>query len=69
MQPDRLGCYRRIALIGDRFAVDEGEGAQRRDRLVQPVVRELRGQRLAELFASLGKQEQRDRLGREQRAA
>ena len=67
MQPDRLRRHRRITLIGDRLAVDERKGAQRRDRLVQPVVRELRGQRLAELFARLGEQKQRDRFGREQR--
>ena len=49
------------------LAVDEGEGAQRRDRLVETLAPELRRQRLAELLARLGKQEQRDRLGREQR--
>ena len=67
MQPDRLGRDRRVALVGDRLAVDEREGAQRRDRLVEPVARELRRQRLAEFLARLGEQEQRDRLGREQR--
>ena len=67
MQPDRLGRDRRIALVDDRLAVDEREGAQRRDRLVEPVVRELGRQRLAEFLPPLGEQEQRDRLGREQR--
>ena len=67
MQPDRVGRDRRIALVRDRLAVDEREGAQRRDRLVEAVAGEQRRERLAELFARLGEQEQRDRLGREQR--
>ena len=67
MQTDRLGRYRRITLIGDRLAVDEGEGAQRRDRFVEPVAREIGRQRLAKFLAPLGEQEQRNRLRREQR--
>ena len=68
MQPDRLCRYRRIALIGDRFAIDEREGPQGRDRLVEPVVRKLRRQRLAELLPPFGEQEKRNRFGRKQRS-
>jgi hypothetical protein len=66
VQPDSIRRHQRIALVGDSLAVDEREGAQRRHRLVQSVVRDLRRQRLAECFARLGEQEQRDRFRREQ---
>jgi hypothetical protein len=69
MQPDRVGRYRRVALVHDGLAIDEREGPERRQSLVKPVVRELRRQRLAEFVPPLGEQEQRDRLGREQRRA
>ena len=68
MQTDRLGHDRRVALIGNRLAIDERERPQRGNRLIQPVAREQRRQRLAELLPRLGEQEQRDRLGREQRS-
>ncbi len=67
MQPDRFGCARPIALIGDRLAVDQGEGAQRRNRFVEAVAREIRRQPLAKFLPPLREQEQRNRLRREQR--
>ena len=67
MQADGVGRDRRVALVHDRLAVDQREGAQRRHRLVEAVVGERGRQRLAEFFPRLGKQEQRDRLGRQQR--
>ncbi len=56
MQPDCFRCYRRITLIGDRLAVDQREGSQRCDRLVEPVAREVGGQWLPEPFAPFRKQ-------------
>ena len=67
MQADAVGRDRRIALVRDCLAIDQREGAQRRHRLVEAVVGERRRERLAEFFARLGEQEQRDRLGRQQR--
>jgi hypothetical protein len=52
----------RVALVGDRLAVEERKGPQRRHGLVETVAGQRRSERLAEFFASLGKQEQRDRL-------
>ena len=56
-----------IALIHDRLAIDQRESPQRRHGLVETVAGERRGERLAEFFPRLGKQEQRDRLRRQQR--
>ena len=67
MQPDRLGRYCRVALVGGGLAIDQRERPQGGDRLVEAVVHEQRRQRLAECLPPLGKEEQRDRLGREQR--
>ena len=67
MQPDRVGRDRRLALVRDRLAVDQREGAQRRHRLVEAVAGERRGERLAEFLPRLREQEQRDRLRRQQR--
>jgi hypothetical protein len=55
MQPDRLRRHRRIAFVGARFSVDKGEGAQRGDRFVKPVVCEIGRQWLAEFLPPLGK--------------
>jgi hypothetical protein len=49
------------------LTVDERESTQRRHGLVEAVVREHRGQRLAELFTPFLEQEQWDRLRRQQR--
>jgi hypothetical protein len=58
MQADRVGRDRRVALVDDRFAVDQGEGAQCRHGLVELLVLdEQRGQRFAEIFPRFGKQE------------
>ena len=57
VQADRVGRDRRVALVFDRLAVDQGEGAQRRHRLVETVIGEQRGQPLAEFLARLGEQE------------
>ena len=65
VQADAVRGERRIALVGDRFAVDQGEGAQRRHGFVEPIFGEHRGQWLAEPFTGLGEQEQRDRFRRE----
>jgi hypothetical protein len=67
VQLDRLGCYRRITFVGDCFPIDEGEVAQRSNRLVQSLALKLRRQRLAELLARLGEKEQWNCHGREQR--
>jgi len=67
MQPNRLRRYRRVALVSNCLAIDEREGPQRHDRFVEPILRELGRQRMAELLARLGEQKQRDRLGCQQR--
>ena len=49
----------RVALVGDRLAVDQGEGAQRRHGLVEAVAFERGRERRAEFLPRLGKQKQR----------
>ena len=56
VEADSVGRDRRIALVRDRFAVDQREGAQRRHGFVETVAGERRRQRLAEFFPRLGKQ-------------
>jgi hypothetical protein len=67
VQADCFGGDRRVALVGDCLAVNEGENTQRRYRLVEPVAGEGRGQWFAKFLAALCKYEEGDRLWREQR--
>ena len=62
-----LGYDRWVTLVCDRFAINKGEGAQRCHRFFQTIVGKRGRQRLAEFLTRLGKQEQRDRLWRQQR--
>jgi hypothetical protein len=66
MEADGIGLDRRITLIHDHLAADECESPQRRHGLDQAVASKHRGERLTESIARLGKQEQWDRLRRQQ---
>ena len=68
VQADGVGADRRVALVHDGLAVDEREGAQRRDRPRRARRRRAprRAARRASRAPSL-EQEQRDRLRRQQR--
>ncbi len=54
MQADSVGRDRRVALVCDRLAVDQGERAQHRYGLVEAVAGDCRSKRLAEFFSRLG---------------
>jgi hypothetical protein len=59
-QPVQAYCFshdRWVALVCDRRAIDQREGAERRHCLVEAVAGERRSEGLAEFFAGLGKQE------------
>jgi hypothetical protein len=66
IEADGVGADRRIALVRDRLTADEGERLQRRDGLDEAVGGEHRGEWLTKRFARLGKEEQWDRLWRQQ---
>jgi hypothetical protein len=57
VKADRLRRDRRVALVDDCLAVDQGEGEQGRHGLVEAVPGEHRGERLIELLSRFGEQE------------
>ena len=56
MQHDAVGRDRKIAFVGDRLAIDQSEGAQRRHGFVEAVAFERGRERQAEFPPRLGKQ-------------
>ena len=56
MQHDAVGRDRKIAFVGDRLAIDQSEGAQRRHGFVEAVAFERGRDRHAEFLPRLSKQ-------------
>ena len=72
MRTSRCSRIVSVVIAGSRSSAivsrsTSAKARRRRDRFVESVAREIGRQRLAEFLPRLGKQKQRDRLGREQR--
>ena len=55
---NRLSCNQGITLVSNRLPFNKGESAERCNRLVETITRELRRKRLTQLLPRLRKQKQ-----------